>query len=91
MREYRRNYFKAAAAYLESGGCEYKAPQTAYIWGTGSFDALAIYPGDRTSEGSWEDPAVTATIGCHNAAAQGRPGQRGCAAAAAAAPGAEGV
>lgn len=84
VRDYRRAYYTAAAEYLGGGGCEYTPPGSAYVWGTGSFDALAIYPGDRSAEGSWEDPVVTGVIGCRNAAAQGRAAPRGCGAAGAA-------
>jgi hypothetical protein len=71
VRDYRRYYYKKSAEYFKQNGCEYHGVKRAYIWGTGSWDVLAIYPGDRSDEGSWTDPVVVDIINCHNAVAQG--------------------
>lgn len=45
VREFRRYYYNQTAAYFDKGGCMYHGLEVAYIWGTGSWDVLAIYPG----------------------------------------------
>lgn len=71
VRDYRRYYYAKSAEYFQKGGCKYKGTKRAFIWSLGSWDVLAIYPGDRSSEGSWTDPVVVQTINCHNQVAQG--------------------
>jgi hypothetical protein len=48
VRDFRRYFFDQSAAYFKRGGCSYRGLAVAYIWGTGSWDVLAIYPGDAT-------------------------------------------
>jgi hypothetical protein len=73
VREYRRHYYDQAAKYFQQGGCEYKGVKVAYIWGTGSWDVLAIYSGDDGDDGgNWSDPVVHATVEEHNRVAQGQ-------------------
>lgn len=72
VRDYRRYFYQKSSEYFKQGGCEYQGVKRAYIWGTGSWDVLAIYPGDRSEEGSWTDPVVVDIINCHNAVAQGK-------------------
>lgn len=66
VREYRRYYYANAAEYFRLGGCQYTGVSAAYIWGTGSWDALAVYPGDYSVDGSFADAEVTAIIEAHN-------------------------
>lgn len=70
VRDYRRYFFNASAQYFKENGCEYHGVKVAYLWGTGSWDVLAIYPGDTSGEGSWTDPVVVQTIASHNQYAQ---------------------
>ena len=37
-----------------------------YLWSTGSWDVLAIYPESTSSEGSYFDPVVADIIAQHN-------------------------
>lgn len=37
-----------------------------YLWSTGSWDVLAIYPESTSSEGSYFDPVVADIIAKHN-------------------------
>lgn len=62
VREYRRYYFDQFSTYLSQGGCRYHNIEVVYVWGTGSWDVLGVYPPDR----SWEDPVVIDTIRQHN-------------------------
>lgn len=75
VRDYRRYYYEKSAQYFQQGGCKYAGVKRAFIWGTGSWDVLAIYPGDRSNEGSWTDPVVVQTINCHNQVAQRNNGR----------------
>ena len=74
VRDYRRYYYQKSAEYFQQNGCKYKGVKRAFVWATGSWDTLAIYPGDRSDEGSWTDPVVVQTINCHNQVAQGKEG-----------------
>ena len=41
-----------------------------FLWSTGSWDALAVYPESATDEGSYFDPVVAQIIDAHNSAAR---------------------
>ena len=41
-----------------------------FLWSTGSWDVLAVYPESTTAEGSYFDPVVAEIIAAHNAGAQ---------------------
>lgn len=74
VRDYRRYYYNSSAEYFARDGCQYHGIKTAYIWGTGSWDVLAVYTGDISNEGSWTDPVVVDTIRAHNRRAEGGAG-----------------
>ena len=79
VRDYRRYFYNKTAEYFAldgnaatgNNGCRYAGDvKKAYIWGTGSWDVLSIYPGSRSSQGSWSDPVVTEGMNSHNLRAQ---------------------
>jgi predicted alpha-1,6-mannanase (GH76 family) len=41
-----------------------------FLWSTGSWDVLAVYPESTTADGSYFDPVVAEIIEKHNAAAK---------------------
>ncbi len=41
-----------------------------FLWSTGSWDVLAVYPESTTAEGSYFDPVVADIVRAHNTAAQ---------------------
>lgn len=41
-----------------------------FLWSTGSWDILAVYPESTTTEGSYFDPVVAQIVDRHNSAAQ---------------------
>jgi hypothetical protein len=72
VRDYRRKFYKEFSNYLLSSNssCQYSNDiESIFIWSTGSWDVLGIYPPDR----DWTDPVVFSTIEEHNRLATADP------------------
>ncbi|KAL4440114.1 hypothetical protein ABPG75_003115 [Micractinium tetrahymenae] len=65
VRDYARYFYNQTAAYLRQGGCDYRVGHV-YVWNLPSWDVQALYPLSTTSEGSYRDPAIVATINALN-------------------------
>ena len=65
IRAWRRTFYRAFSEYLSGqGGCQWSGYiDDVYLWATGSWDVLGLYPPDL----GWADPAVVQLVVEHNA------------------------
>uniref|UniRef100_A0A383W7Z6 Glycoside hydrolase family 5 domain-containing protein n=1 Tax=Tetradesmus obliquus TaxID=3088 RepID=A0A383W7Z6_TETOB len=66
VRDWRRRFYKETSRWLMDGGGSRYRVDGLYLWSLASWDVQAIHYASSSSEGSYRDPIIAATITQHN-------------------------